>query len=84
MVSVKLNVNLQVGRKVFPAGVYNEPYPAEIIAEIEADSRHISKIELPNIKQPKLETAGAPVTNENRQGKAARGRVAKKTIISAD
>lgn len=51
---MKLNVtaNLQFGRgKTFMKGIYEgDNIPKELIAEMKSGSRHISEVEVPNIK----------------------------------
>ena len=55
---MKLNVtaNLKFGPgKVFMKGVYEGEIPNELISEMKSGSRHISEVDVPNIRKPSAE-----------------------------
>ena len=77
---IKLDANLQFGRgNVFMKGVYEGDIPKELIAEMKSGSRHISEIDIPNIKSgpTKAEIAKAKkaaTVKKSKETKAANAR----------
>ena len=78
---MKLNVtaNLQFGRgRTFMRGIYGpDNIPKELIAEMRSGSRHISEVDIPNIKQTTT-TAKKAAAAKKRKAAAAKKKAAEK------
>ena len=82
---MKLNVtaNLQFGRgRTFMRGIYGpDNIPKELIAEMRSGSRHISEVDIPNIKQTTTAAKKAAAAKK-RKAAAAKKKAADK--VTAD
>ena len=78
---MKLNVtaNLQFGRgRTFMRGIYGpDNIPKELIAEMRSGSRHISEVDIPNIKQTTTAAKKAAAAKK-RKAAAAKKKAAEK------
>ena len=83
---MKLNVtaNLQFGRgRTFMRGIYGpDNIPKELIAEMRSGSRHISEVDIPNIKQTTTAAKKAAAAKKRKAAAAKKKAAADK--VTAD